>query len=168
MNRLAGVEASTGSLGQGLSIGIGHALAARLDGKDYHVFVLMGDGEQDEGQVWEGAMFAKHHRLDNLTVIVDHNKAQQTGWVKDILDYTPLYEKWRAFGWDTQEIDGHDLPAVLAALHRAKTTKGRPSAIIAHTVKGKGVSFVEKDPSYHGKALTKDEEKRALEELGWL
>lgn len=167
MTRLPGVEASTGSLGQGLSIGLGHAFAARLENRDYHVFVILGDGEQDEGQIWEAAMTAAHYKLDNVTAIVDHNKAQQTGWVRDVLDYAPLAEKWRAFQWDVQEIDGHDMETVATALRRAKATEGRPSCIIAHTVKGKGVSFVEADYAYHGKSLTKEEEERALEELGW-
>ena len=167
MTRLPGVEASTGSLGQGLSIGLGHALAARLENKDFHVFVILGDGEQDEGQIWEAAMTAAHYKLDNVTAIVDHNKAQQTGWVRDVLDYAPLAEKWRAFQWDVQEIDGHDMDTVATALRRAKAVEDRPSCIIAHTVKGKGVSFVEADWSYHGKALTEEEEERALEELGW-
>ena len=167
MSRLPGVEASTGSLGQGLSLGLGHAFAARIEKRDFHVFVILGDGEQDEGQIWEAAMTAAHYNLDNVTAIVDHNKAQQTGWVRDVLDYSPLAEKWRAFQWDVQEIDGHNMETVATALQRAKATLGRPSCIIAHTVKGKGVSFVEADYSYHGKALTKEEEQRALEELGW-
>ncbi len=167
MSRLPGVEASTGSLGQGLSIGLGHAFAAQIEKRDFHVFVILGDGEQDEGQIWEAAMTAAHYNLDNVTAIVDHNKAQQTGWVRDVLDYSPLAAKWEAFQWDVQEIDGHDMGTVAAALQRAKATEGRPSCIIAHTVKGKGVSFVEADYGYHGKALTKDEEQRALEELGW-
>ena len=167
MSRLSGVEASTGSLGQGLSLGLGHAFAARMERRDYHVFVILGDGEQDEGQVWEAAMTAAHYKLDNVTAIVDHNKAQQTGWVRDVLDYAPLAEKWRAFQWETQEIDGHNTEEVFNALQQAKATQGRPSCIIAHTVKGKGVSFVEADYGYHGKALTKEEEQRALEELGW-
>lgn len=167
MTRLPGVEASTGSLGQGLSLGLGHAFAARIEKRDFHVFVILGDGELDEGQIWEAAMTAAHYNLDNVTAIVDHNKAQQTGWVRDVLDYSPLTEKWRAFQWDVQEIDGHDTSAVVQALQQAKSTKGRPSCIVAHTVKGKGVSFVEADYSYHGKSLTKEEEQRALEELGW-
>ena len=167
MSRLPGVEASTGSLGQGLSLGLGHAFAARMENRDYHVFVILGDGEQDEGQIWEAAMTAAHYKLDNVTAIVDHNKAQQTGWVRDVLDYAPLAEKWRAFQWETQEIDGHNTEEVFNALQQAKATQGRPSCIIAHTVKGKGVSFVEADYGYHGKALTKEEEQRALEELGW-
>ncbi len=167
MSRLPGVEASTGSLGQGLSLGLGHAFAARMENRDYHVFVILGDGEQDEGQIWEAAMTAAHYKLDNVTAIVDHNKAQQTGWVRDVLDYAPLAEKWRAFQWETQEIDGHNTEEVFNALQQAKATQGHPSCIIAHTVKGKGVSFVEADYGYHGKSLTKEEEQRALEELGW-
>ncbi|MFA4028527.1 MAG: hypothetical protein GDYSWBUE_000431 [Candidatus Fervidibacterota bacterium] len=169
MRALPGIEASTGSLGQGLSIGLGHALAARLDGRDYHVFVMVGDGECDEGQVWEAAMAAKHFKVDNLTCIVDHNKYQQTGCVFDVMDYRPFADKWRAFGWHVQEIDGHDIEQVLNALKLAKgkPEKGTPTVIIAHTVKGKGVSFLEHRSDMHGRAVKIDEAKRALEELGW-
>lgn len=167
MRRLAGVEASTGSLGQGLSIGLGHALAARVDGKSYRVYVLIGDGECDEGQVWEAAMAATHHKVDNLVAIVDNNRMQQSGMVVDVMNHMPLAEKWQAFGWHTLEIDGHDQDAVMAAYAEAATVRGRPTAIVAHTIKGKGVSFVEPDYTYHGKALTRDEAARALKELGW-
>jgi len=167
MRRLPGVEASTGSLGQGLSIGLGHALAARLDGRDYRVYVLLGDGECDEGQVWEAAMAARHYRVGNLVAIVDHNKAQQSGLIATVMDHTPLAEKWAAFGWRVHEIDGHDLAAIASALAAVREERERPSAIIAHTVKGKGVSFLEKDWTFHGKALTPEQARRALEELGW-
>jgi len=167
MRVLPGIEASTGSLGQGLSIGVGHALAARLDGRAYHTYVMTGDGENDEGQIWEAAMAAAKYRLDNLTCVVDHNGYQQTGAVPDVMPLAPLADKWRAFGWHTREVDGHDLHQVLLALDAARTAHGAPTAIIAYTRKGKGVSFVEADHTYHGRALSADEAQRALEELGW-
>jgi transketolase len=162
MRRLAGVEASTGSLGQGLSIGIGHALAARLNQEDYRVYVLMGDGEMDEGQVWEAAMAAKKFRLDNLVAIVDQNGFQQTGPTAEVLDLRPLAARWEAFGWFTQEINGHDLTEVLAALQKAAQTKGKPNAIVARTVKGYPIENLLSDPNHHGKPLTKEEEAKAL------
>jgi transketolase len=165
MRRLAGVEASTGSLGQGLSIGLGHAFAGRVDGKDFRTYVMTGDGEMDEGQVWEAIMAAAHFRVDTLTLIVDHNKAQQSNILERVLDYRPLAEKLRAFQWHTEEVDGHDMGALLGALERARAVKGRPQAIVAHTVKGKGVSFMEADWTYHGRPVAKDDLSRALEEL---
>ncbi|MBI3974712.1 MAG: transketolase [Chloroflexi bacterium] len=165
MRRLPGVEASTGSLGQGLSIGLGHALAARIDGRGYRTYVMTGDGEMEEGQVWEALMAAAQFRTANLTLIVDHNKAQQSNLVERVLDYRPLAEKLRVFHWHVEEIDGHDLRAIQSALSRAQEVGGRPQAIVAHTVKGKGISFVEADWSYHGKPLAEDELARALEEL---
>ncbi|NLC56211.1 MAG: transketolase [Armatimonadetes bacterium] len=167
MRVLPGVEASTGSLGQGLSIGVGHALAARLDNRLYRVYVLTGDGENDEGQIWEAAMAAAKYHLDQLTCIIDHNGFQQTGPVPEVMPLVPLADKWRAFGWHARDIDGHDLGQVLDALHAAARVHGQPTAIIAHTRKGRGVSFVENDYTYHGKALTPEEADRALEELGW-
>jgi transketolase len=167
MRRLPGIEASTGSLGQGLSIGCGMALAAKLDEKDYNTFVMLGDGECDEGQVWEAAMAASHHQLHQLVAIVDHNGYQQTGAVDQVMNIQPLAAKWEAFGWKAREIDGHDLGSVLEALHWSRSGSGAPHVIIARTKKGKGVSFVEADYGYHGKALTPDEAQRALEELGW-
>jgi transketolase len=164
-HRLPGVEASSGSLGQGISIGIGMAIAARLDRKDYRVYVLTGDGECDEGQVWEAALFAGNKKLDNLTVIVDYNKLQQDGWVKEIQDLEPLADKWRAFKWHAIEIDGHDLEQVAKAFSEAKATREKPTVIIAHTVKGKGVSFMEHDITRHGVAPTREEVERALKEL---
>ncbi|HEY3078650.1 MAG TPA: transketolase [Chloroflexota bacterium] len=167
MRRLAGVEASTGSLGQGLSIGLGHALAARVDAKSYRVWVLVGDGECDQGQVWEAAMAAAHFKAENLCCIVDNNRMQQSGMVADVMNHMPLDEKFRAFHWHTIVVDGHDQDAVLKAYAEAASTRGQPTAIVAHTIKGKGVSFVEPDYTWHGKALNREEAARALKELGW-
>ncbi len=163
MRRLPGVEASTGSLGQGLSLGIGHALATRLDGYPSRVYVLMGDGEIDEGQVWEAAMAAVKFKLDNLVAIVDHNGYQQTGPTKKVLDLDPIAPRWEAFGWFAQDINGQNLEEVLAAFHKAAETKGRPSAIVARTTKGYPISDVIHDPNHHGVALKPDEAKKALE-----
>lgn len=160
------LEASTGSLGQGISVGIGTALAARLDKRDYHTFVMVGDGEIEEGQVWESLMFAGFHKLDNLTVIVDYNHQQLDGWLKDILDPAPLLEKFRAFGFDAVEINGHDFDQVVPALQRARDQrKGKPTAIIADTVKGKGVSFMENNPEWHGVAPKPEQVQAAVAEL---
>lgn len=166
MRVLPGVEASTGSLGQGLSIALGHALAARLNGRSYRVYAILGDGECDEGQVWEAAMAAAHFEVDHLTAIVDHNKYQQTGPVTEVMDFRPFAEKWRAFRWQTIEVDGHDLQVLLKAFEEAKVVKGRPSVIIAHTVKGKGVSTLEQDYTWHGKALPPELAEAALKEIG--
>jgi transketolase len=163
--KLAGVEASTGSLGQGISIGIGMALAAWVDRRDYRVYVLIGDGEADEGQVWEGALFAAHHKVDNLTVIMDCNGQQLDSWVKEILSLEPIAEKWRAFGWHAIEIDGHNLGEIDSALTEAKQTRGRPTVIVARTVKGKGVSFMENNIEFHGMAPTAEQVEAALKEL---
>ena len=159
------LDASTGSLGQGLSVGLGMALAARLNGSPSRTYVVLGDGEIQEGQVWEAAMFGPYHKVDNLVCIVDYNKIQLDGWVKDIMEVEPLAEKWRAFGWHTLEIDGHDIAAVQKAFADAAATKGKPTAIIAHTIKGKGVSFMENNPKFHGSAPTADECAKALAEL---
>ncbi|MDI3339461.1 MAG: transketolase [Sphaerobacter sp.] len=166
MRRLPGVEASTGSLGQGLSIGLGHALAARLDGRDYQVYVLLGDGEIEEGQVWEAAMTAAHQRVGNLVAIVDHNGYQQTAAVSQVTDPRTYGDKWAAFGWRVEEIDGHDLEAVRQALLAARDYDAGPCVIIAHTVKGKGLKLMEDDFTWHGRALPKDKLEQALEELG--
>ena len=163
--RVGGVEASTGSLGQGLSIGIGMALSAGVDHKNYRVYVLTGDGEIDEGQVWEAAMFAAHHKIDNLTAIVDRNGQQQDGWVKDILNTEPLIEKWRSFGWHVIDINGHDLQQVLKAFEESRAIKGQPTVIIARTVKGKGVSILENNTNFHGIPLTPEQMEQALKEL---
>ncbi|MFQ5878655.1 MAG: transketolase [Dehalococcoidia bacterium] len=184
-----GVEMTAGSLGQGLSYAIGQCLAARLDGRAYRVYCLLGDGELDEGQVWEAAMCAAHYRLDNLTAIVDRNRIQndgfgdarhippeerpqrpggwvsQDGYTVNIMSLEPLAEKWRAFGWDVQEVDGHDIAALVRALAAAQAVTGQPSVIIAHTTKGKGVSFMEDNPAFHGKAPTAEQLEQALQEL---
>jgi transketolase len=163
---LPALEASTGSLGQGLSLGIGMALAARLDRSPARTYVVLGDGEVQEGQVWEAAMFAAFHRIDNLVAIVDYNKIQLDGFVKDILDLEPLAKKWQSFGWHVIELDGHDIPALQAAFAEAAATRGKPSCIVAHTIKGKGVSFMENNPKFHGTAPTRAECEQALQELG--
>jgi len=160
------LEASTGSLGQGLSIGIGTAIAAKLDRRDYHTFVMVGDGEIEEGQIWEAAMFAGFHKLTNLTCIVDNNRQQLDGFVKDILDPAPVTEKFRAFGWRTAEIDGHDFEQVIPALEEARAAKdGKPTAVVAHTIKGKGVSFMENNPEWHGVAPKPEQVQAAVREL---
>jgi transketolase len=163
MRRLPGVEASTGSLGQGLSIGVGHALATRMDGYDSRVYVLLGDGEIEEGQVWEAVMSARQFKLDNLVAVVDQNGYQQTGTTAEVMDLRPLAPRWEAFGWFAQDINGHDLNEVLAAFKKAAQTKGRPSVIVARTVKGYPIEAIfTKDPNHHGKPLTPEEEKKAL------
>ncbi len=159
------LEASTGSLGEGLSLGLGIGLAARLDKRQYRTYVLLGDGEIQEGQIWEAAMASAFHKVDNVVAIVDYNGIQLDGFVKDIMEVAPLAEKWRAFGWHTLEIDGHDLPAIQGALAEAEATKGKPTCIVAHTVKGKGVSFMENNPKFHGTAPNAGEVKLALQEL---
>ncbi len=162
---LPALEASTGSLGQGLSVAIGMALASKLDAKPSRTYVVLGDGEIQEGQIWEAAMFAGFQKIDNVCAIVDYNRIQLDGFVKDILDLEPLAEKWRGFGWQVIEADGHDIAALQAAFAEASTTKGKPTVILAHTVKGKGVSFMENNPKYHGTAPTREEAAKALAEL---
>ncbi len=164
-NITPGIEMSSGSLGQGLSFGIGAALAGRLNRQDYRVYVLMGDGECDEGQVWEGAMATAHFKVDSLTAIIDNNGLQIDGSNRDVMNLEPFNKKWQAFGWHVIEVDGHDLAQLVNAYEQAKTVKGKPTVIIAHTVKGKGVSFMENKVDFHGKAPTADEVKKALEEL---
>ncbi|MGQ0535350.1 MAG: transketolase [Methanobacteriota archaeon] len=164
--KVPGVEMSAGSLGQGLSFGNGCALAARLDGKDYRTYVMLGDGECQEGQVWEAALTSSHRRLDDVVAIVDANGIQIDGYTKDVKDLEPLPAKFAAFGWHVVEIDGHDFSQIFKAFDEARSTDGKPTAIIARTVKGKGVSFMEDKAEYHGRALTKDEMARALPELG--
>jgi len=162
--RLPGIEASTGSLGQGLSIGAGMALAGRLDQKNYRVYVLMGDGEVNEGQVWEAALFAAHYKIDSLTAILDCNRQQLDGWTKEIMNIDPIAEKWRSFGWHLIEIDGHDFNAILSAFSEAQTA-GKPTLILAHTTKGKGVSFMENNLEFHGMAPTPEQFQTAMAEL---
>ncbi len=160
-----GVEMSAGALGQGLSFAIGVALAGRLGLQDYRVYVLLGDGECDEGQVWEAGMAAAHFKLDNLVAIVDNNGLQIDGWNREVMNLEPLNRKWEAFGWYVIEVDGHDLAQLSGAFDRAKQVKGQPVVIIAHTVKGKGVSFMENNPDFHGKAPDAGEVEIALREL---
>jgi transketolase len=160
-----GVEMSSGSLGQGLSFAIGTALAGRLNAQSYRVYVLLGDGECDEGQVWEGAMAAAHFKLDNLTAIVDNNGLQIDGWNCNVMNLEPLNKKWEAFGWHIIEVDGHDFTQLIDAFEQAKQVKGQPAVIIAHTVKGKGVSFMENNADFHGKAPNESEMEIALKEL---
>jgi transketolase len=160
------LEGNTGSLGQGISVGIGMALAARLDKKDWHTFVMVGDGEIQEGQNWEAAMFASYHKMENLTVIVDYNHQQLDGFLKDILDPAPLKEKFEAFGWRTLEIDGHDFNQVIPALETARAARdGKPTCIVANTIKGKGVSFMENNPEWHGVAPKPEQVAAAVAEL---
>jgi len=166
MKKLPGVEASTGSLGQGLSIACGMALAAKLDKKDTRIYTLLGDGELQEGQVWEAAMSAAHYRLDNLTAVVDNNGLQIDGAVKDVMCVDPIPDKFSSFGWDVISIDGHDMAEVVDALERAALHKGRPTAIVAKTIKGKGCSLFEGKVEYHGTPPSDEELKVALEEIG--
>ena len=160
-----GVEMSAGSLGQGLSFAIGVALAGRLNSQPYRVYVLLGDGECDEGQVWEAAMAAAHFKLDNLVAIVDRNQQQIDGWTRDVMELEPFAEKWRSFGWRVVEVDGHDLNQLITTFEQAQLVKGQPVVIIAHTTKGKGVSFMENNPDFHGKAPTAEQVEIALKEL---
>ena len=160
-----GIEAGTGSLGQGLSIGLGMALGLKKEKIDSKVYVLCGDGELAEGQIWEAAMSAKVYKLDNLVAIVDQNQLQAQGTVKDRFDITPIPEKWKAFGWNVIEIDGHNMEEILSALDEADEVKGQPTVIIANTVKGKGISFAENVVGYHNGMLTEETYAQALSEL---
>jgi len=160
-----GVEMSAGSLGQGLSFAIGIALAGRLNSQEYRVYVLLGDGECDEGQVWEAAMAAAHFKVDSLVAIVDNNGQQIGGWNRDVMNLAPFDKKWQSFGWHVIEVDGHDFTQLIDAFDRAKLVKGQPTVIIAHTIKGKGVSFMENNPGFHGKAPNAAEMEIALKEL---
>jgi transketolase len=162
---MPGVEATTGSLGQGLSLGIGHVLGGRLNNLDYRVYVLIGDGECEAGQIWEAAMAAAHFKTDRLTAILDYNKYQEMGPIAREMALEPLVEKWQAFGWDVTEVDGHDIQGLLDSYKVVQQVRGQPQIIIAHTVKGKGVSFVEADYTFHGRALTKEQAERAKEEI---
>lgn len=168
MRVLPGLDASTGSLGQGLSIGLGHALAGKIDGKPYRVYVMIGDGEANEGQIWEATMAAVKFKLDNLTLFVDNNMFQQTGPISKVMPtLNPFAGKWRAFGWHVEEIDGHNMKEILSTLEKVQKIAGKPQAIICHTQKGKGLSPFEKDDvnHKHGKTLTEEETKIALAEL---
>jgi transketolase len=162
---MPGVEVSTGSLGHGLALATGMALASRRDGGDHRFWVMISDGECDEGSTWEAALFAPQHRLDNVVVIVDYNKIQSLGRVAEVIDLEPLADKWRAFGWGVREIDGHDLEAIASAYAAVPLVAGRPSCIVAHTVKGKGVSYMEDKLLYHYRAPRGEDLERALAEL---
>lgn len=166
MKGTPGVDMSTGSLGQGLAAANGMALAGKLDKKDYRVYALLGDGELEEGQVWEAAMAAAHYKLDNLTAFVDHNKLQIDGPVEKVMSPEPVAEKFRAFGWNVIEINGHDMEEIIDAVEKAKKTKGVPTMIVAETIKGKGVSFMENEAGWHGTAPTREQCEKALAELG--
>ena len=163
--KLPGIEATAGSLGKGISVGLGHALGGRLNHLDYRIYVLLGDGECEEGQIWEAAIAAAHFKADNLTAIVDYNKYQETGPISREMALEPFAEKWRAFGWHVEEVDGHDVGALIEVLKAVQEVKGQPSAVLAHTVKGKGVSFVEADYTFHGRALTPEQAEKAREEI---
>lgn len=163
---LPGIEVSSGSLGQGLSIANGYALGARLNKDKKKVYCLMGDGELDEGQIWEAALTSAHYKLDSVCGIVDNNKFQIDGKTEEVKALEPLKEKWKAFNWEVLEIDGHNLKEITAAYDKAETIKGKPAIILAHTVKGKGVSFFENQNKYHGVAPTKKELEQAIKELG--
>ncbi len=166
LGKPAGVENSAGSLGMGLSFGLGIRLGLRLRGVDSHVYVLMGDGEQQEGQVWEAVMAANHHGIDRLVAIIDRNGIQNDDFTKHTMDSTPLDEKYRAFGWEVRSgIDGHDLAVVEEALTWARDVRGKPACVIFDTVKGKGVSFMENNPNFHGAPPTDEEYARAMQEL---
>jgi transketolase len=162
---LPGIEASTGSLGQGLSMALGMALASRLDGDKFRVYAIIGDGESQEGQIWEASMAAPRYKLDNLCVILDHNKGQIDGPVKEIMDLDPIADKWRAFNWNVLSIDGHDYQQIGEAFDSARATKGKPTFIIAETIKGKGVSFMEGKIGWHGMAPSKLQLEQAVAEL---
>lgn len=165
MKTTPGIEISSGSLGQGLSVGLGIALAARIDKKDYRTYVMLGDGEIEEGQIWEAAMAASHYKVDNLCAILDNNGLQIDGFIQEIMSSDPIPEKWRSFGWHVIEINGHDYKSILTAYDEAEKIKGRPTIIVAKTIKGKGVSFMENQVDWHGKAPSKEEAERALAEL---
>jgi len=166
MHLVPGVEVSTGALGQGLSVALGMALAARLDGKGIHVYCLIGDGENQEGQVWEAAEAAAHYKVDNLTVILDYNGVQLMGPLREVMEIAPIADKWRAFNWEVVEVDGHDMRQLITALEKVKQVKGRPHIVIAHTIKGKGVSYMEGQSAWHGKAPNAEQLAQALAELG--
>lgn len=165
MRKTKGVDITTGSLGNGLSAGIGMALAAKLDKKNYRVYILLGDGELDEGIVWEGAAFARKYKLDNLVAIVDYNGLQFDGPTEKVMPLEPLVDKWQAFGWYVLEINGHNIPQILSAVETSSQIKDKPAVIIAHTIKGKGVSFMENKVNWHGKAPDKAQFKQALNEI---
>ncbi|MGQ9629258.1 MAG: transketolase [bacterium] len=165
MNKTPGIDMTSGSLGQGLSVGIGMALGGRLNGKSYRVYVLLGCGEIQEGQVWEAAMAAVHYKIDTITAIMDYNAVQLDGPNAEVMSIEPVIDKWRSFGWKVFEIDGHNMGQILDALDEAVSVRGGPAIVVAHTVKGKGVSFMEGKHQWHGAPMNDDQAKAALEEL---
>ena len=165
MKKLNGVEMSTGSLGQGLSVGNGMALSSKIFKNDYRVYVILGDGELQEGQVWEAAMTAAHYKLDNLVAIIDYNNVQIDGKVSDVMGVLPITDKFKSFNWNVIEIDGHSYEEIIEALNEARNLKGKPTAIIANTIKGKGISFMENNGAFHGAAPNDEQYKQAMEEL---
>lgn len=166
MKCLPGIDMSTGSLGQGISVAVGMSLAGKIDNKDYRVYALLGDGELEEGQVWEAAMSAAHYRLDNLTAFVDFNGLQIDGDIKEVMSPCPIDKKFEAFGWNVIVINGHDYEEIINAIQKAKSTKGAPTCIVCNTVKGKGVSFMENEAAWHGTAPTKEQCEQAIKEIG--
>ncbi len=166
MHKVPGIEASTGALGHGFPFGVGVAFAGKMDKKDYRVFVLVGDGECQEGSVWEAALFASQHKLDNLTVIVDYNKLQAMDRLDKIISLEPLADKWKAFGWEVREVDGHDIPKLRDVFSGVPFVSGKPNLIIAHTIKGKGVSFMENVPIWHFRLPNEEETRIICNELG--
>jgi len=165
MKTVPGVDMSTGSLGQGISAACGMALAAKLDNKNYRVYSILGDGELQEGQVWEAAMFAAHYKLDNLTAFIDFNGLQIDGDIREVMNPCPIDEKFRAFGWNVITIDGHDFEQIDKAVTEAENCKGKPTLILANTIKGKGVSFMENQAGWHGSAPNKEQYEQAISEL---
>lgn len=166
MNDLPGIDMSTGSLGQGISAAVGMALAGKLDKKDYRVFTILGDGELEEGQVWEAAMSGAHYKLDNLTAFVDNNGLQIDGNIEDVMNPGPIDKKFEAFGWNVIKINGHDYDEIRDAIKKAKETKGQPTVVVCSTIKGKGVSFMENEAGWHGNAPNKEQCEQALKEIG--
>jgi len=166
MKCLPGVDMSTGSLGQGISVSVGMALAGKMDKKDYRVYTLLGDGELEEGQVWEAAMSAAHYKLDNLTAFVDFNGLQIDGDITKVMNPSPIDKKFEAFGWNVLVIDGHDIEAIQDAIEKGRNFKGKPTVIVCKTVKGKGVSFMENQAGWHGAAPSKEQCEQALSEIG--
>lgn len=163
--KIPGVEANTGSLGHGLSLGVGMALAGKMDKRDYKVYVLMGDGEQAEGSIWEAAMCASHYRLDNLIGIVDRNRLQIGGSTESVMKLENLASKWGSFGWEVVEVDGHNISQLIGIFERVPITEGKPTLVLAHTIKGKGISFIENKPEWHHRVPTQEEYIRMMEEL---
>ena len=166
MKCLPGIDMSTGSLGQGISTAVGMALAGKLDNKDYRVYTLLGDGELEEGQVWEAAMCGAHYKLDNLTAFIDFNGLQIDGDITKVMNPTPIDKKFEAFGWNVMIIDGHNIDEIIEAIEKAKNHKGQPTAIVCKTIKGKGVSFMENEAGWHGTAPSKEQCEKALAEIG--